>query len=65
MAVVLAAGTSRAGDKAWKKGQQPTFGFTGQVDAFNHGGGMLVVEDTVFRVNESTRVHKRVILAAP
>ncbi len=59
LAVLLAAGTCQAGDKGWKKGQQPTFGFTGQVDAFNRGGGMLVVEDTVFRVNDSTRVHKR------
>jgi hypothetical protein len=59
LAVLLATGASQAGDKARKKGQQPTFGFTGQVDAFNRGGGMLVVEDMVFRVDESTRVHKR------
>lgn len=39
--------------------QQRTFGFTGKVDAFNRGGGMLVVEDSVFHIDESTRVHKR------
>ncbi len=54
LAVVLMAGAFQAG-----AGQQRTFGFTGQVDSFNRGGGTLVVEDQVFRISESTRVHKR------
>ena len=61
LAVLLTAGTCQAGDrdKAWKKKQPRTFGFTGQVDAFNRGGGMLVVDDQVFHISKSTRVHKR------
>ena len=39
--------------------QHRTFGFTGQVDAFNRSGGMLVVDDSVFHIDESTLVHKR------
>jgi len=54
LAVVLMAGAFQA----WA-GQQRTFGFTGQVNSFNRGGGTLVVEDQVFRISESTRVHKR------
>ncbi|MGB5408006.1 MAG: hypothetical protein WBN43_14595, partial [Thiogranum sp.] len=54
LAVVLMAGAFQAG-----AGQQRTFGFTGQVDSFNRGGGTLVVEDQVFRISESTLVHKR------
>ena len=54
LAVVLMAGTLPAG-----AGQKRTFGFTGQVDAFNRGGGTLVVDDQVFHISESTRVHKR------
>jgi len=54
LTVLLTAGAFQAG-----AGQQRTFGFTGQVDAFNRGGGMLVVEDLVFRISESTLVHKR------
>jgi len=52
LAVALMAGTLQAGQKR-------TFGFTGQVDAFNRGGGTLVVEDQVFHISEATRVHKR------
>jgi hypothetical protein len=59
LAVLLTAGPCQAGGKAWKKAQQRTFGFTGQVDAFNRGGGTLVVDDQVFHISESTRVHKR------
>jgi hypothetical protein len=54
LAVLLTAGTCQAG-----AGHKRTFGFTGQVDAFNRGGGTLVVEDQVFRISESTLVHKR------
>jgi len=54
LAVVLMGGVLRA-----VAGQQRTFGFTGQVDSFDRSGGMLVVEDQVFRINETTRVHKR------
>jgi len=52
LAVALMAGTLQAGQKR-------TFGFTGQVDAFNRGGGTLVVNDQVFHISEATRVHKR------
>ena len=54
LAVVLMAGALQA----WA-GQQRTFGFTGQVDSFNRGGGTLVVEDQVFLISESTLVRKR------
>jgi len=54
LAVVLMAGAFQAGAD-----QQRTFGFTGQVDAFNRGGGTLVVEDQVFLISESTLVRKR------
>ena len=54
LAVLLTAGTCQAGG-----GHKRTFGFTGQVDALNRGGGMLVVNDQVFHIDESTRVHKR------
>lgn len=59
LAVLLTAGPCQAGGKAWKNAQQRTFGFTGQVDAFNRGGGTLVVNDQVFHISEATRVHKR------
>jgi len=61
LAVLLTAGTCQAGDraKAWKKGHQRTFGFTGQVDAFKRGDGTLIVNDQQFHIDESTRVHKR------
>ena len=39
--------------------QHRIFGFTGKVDAFNRSGGMLVVDDSVFDIDESTLVHKR------
>ena len=54
LAVALASGSAQAGP--WKK---HTFGFTGQVNSFDRGGGTMVVEDLVFRISESTRVHKR------
>ena len=54
LAVALMAGVFQAG-----AGQKRTFGFTGQVDAFNRGGGTLVVDDQVFHISESTRVYKR------
>ena len=54
MALLLAAG----GAQAWP-GKGRTFGFTGEVNAFNRGAGTMVVEDMVFPISESTRVHKR------
>jgi hypothetical protein len=54
LAVALMTGTLPAG-----AGKKRTFGFTGQVDAFNRGGGTLVVDDQVFHISESTRVNKR------
>ena len=39
--------------------QKVTFGFTGEVNAFNRSEGTLVVEDLVFRISEKTLVHKK------
>jgi hypothetical protein len=51
--VLLAAGLPAGAD------QQRSFGFTGEVNTFNRGSGTLVVEDLVFRISESTSVHKK------
>ena len=53
-ALVLATGTFQA-----QADRQRVFGFTGEVYSFDRGDGLLVVEDSVFRVSEAIRIHKR------
>ncbi len=65
LAVLLSVGASADQQRHFRFATQAsdakhrTFGFTGQVDALNRRGGMLVVEDSVFHISESTLVHKR------
>ncbi|GMQ83983.1 MAG: hypothetical protein BMS9Abin06_0731 [Gammaproteobacteria bacterium] len=40
-------------------GQQRTFGFFGEVDSFDRGEQLLVIDDQVFRISDSVRVHKK------
>ncbi|GMQ87074.1 MAG: hypothetical protein BMS9Abin08_0272 [Gammaproteobacteria bacterium] len=40
-------------------GQQRTFGFFGEVDSFDRGEQLLVIDDQVFRLSDSVRVHKK------
>jgi len=39
--------------------QKRTFSFVGEVDSFDRSNHMLVVDDHVFRVSDSARVHKK------
>jgi|GEM_PF-3521621 len=39
--------------------QKRTFGFFGEVDSFDRTKQMLVVDDRVFRIDDSVRVHKK------
>lgn len=54
LTVALLAGAVQAGADQLRQ-----FGFTGEVNTFNRGGGTLVVEDLVFHISESTLVHKK------
>lgn len=39
--------------------QQRTFGFVGEVNSFDRGNSMLVIDDRVFWISDSVRVHKK------
>lgn len=53
LAAALMAGTCQAGS-----GRDRTFGFAGEVDAFDRSSGTMVVDDLMFRFDEQTLVHR-------
>ena len=54
VAAVLLGGMLQAGAD-----QHRVFGFFGEVDSFDRSSGTMVVEDSLFRISESTQVYKR------
>ena len=50
MALVVASGMASAE-------RQRQFGYSGQVDSFDRGSGLLVVDDRSFWLGDDTRVH--------
>jgi len=39
--------------------KQRTFGFVGEINSFDRGNNMLVIDDRAFQISDKVRVHKK------